>query len=437
MKKHEIILDYEYPPNGRFKRQKQKKTAKQRRTIAMSILLALVLLLVCTYFGVEAWNDLKGTPVFPPDAGAHEVVVPPVTERVTILMLGMDKEGANTDTIMIAILDCETHKVNIMSIPRDTKVVGPKGGFIRINAVYATYKLSGLINVVSEVTGLPINYYMLVDFEAFRKAVDILGGVYFDVPMRLRYSDPYQNLNIDLQKGYQRLNGSQAEQLVRSRNQYDEADIKRTEVQRDFIKAMIGQHAKLENITKLGELFDAVYPYIISNLTYDDVLKYGTQLAGIEDEDINLFMIPGEVNDAEYQRTGVSWFYYYADEMEELARNTFGFKVKVNQGPQPGSGGGSGSGTATATPSSQKPSVVHEPDDDDDDRPALSASPSPSKAPSNSPVPSSAASPTPTPSVLPTAQPATPTPADTDAPIPTNDIDPPPIGGERTSPPGL
>ena len=68
--------------------------------------------------------------------------------------------------------------------------------------------------------------------------------------MRLKYDDPAQDLHIDLQPGMQHLDGDKSEQLVRSRNQYAMADITRTEVQRDFLKAVITQHATPANLFK-------------------------------------------------------------------------------------------------------------------------------------------------------------------------------------------
>lgn len=65
--------------------------------------------------------------------------------------------------------------------------------------------MDGLIRQVGEVTGLPVNFYVQVDFAGFREAIDVLGGVDFEVPMRLKYDDPAQDLHIDLQPGMQHL----------------------------------------------------------------------------------------------------------------------------------------------------------------------------------------------------------------------------------------
>ena len=82
--------------------------------------------------------------------------------------------------------------------------------------------------------------------------VDAIGGVEFDVPMRMYYTDPTQDLYIDLQPGLQTLDGEHAMQLVRFRKGYATQDLQRTEVQRDFLQALAKQCLKVSNLSKIG-----------------------------------------------------------------------------------------------------------------------------------------------------------------------------------------
>ena len=134
----------------------------------------------------------------------------------------------------------------MLSIPRDTRMyIGSK--YQKINAAYAMRTKegkikgpNGTIDAVTRLTGIPINYYVEFSFDAFRETIDALDGVDFYVPQRMVYRDPEQGLYINLSKGQQLLDGDKAEQLVRFR-QYPEGDIKRVQVQQDFIRAVAAQ----------------------------------------------------------------------------------------------------------------------------------------------------------------------------------------------------
>ena len=115
----------------------------------------------------------------------------------------------------------------------------------------------GSVEAVTRLTGIPINYYVEFGFEAFRDTIDALGGVYYDVPQNMNYDDPAQDLHIHLTKGYQLLDGDKSEQLVRFRR-YPEGDIKRVEVQLNFIKTVAEQKMNSAIITKLPELYKAL-----------------------------------------------------------------------------------------------------------------------------------------------------------------------------------
>ena len=121
-----------------------------------------------------------------------------VDGRVNMLLLATDKGGLLTDTIMLASVDTKRSVLNVMSIPRDTRVTIGRSQNNKINAVYASAKegqrVDAVLSKVKELTGLPINYYAVVNPGGFAKIIDILGGVYIDVPQRMKYTDPDQGL---------------------------------------------------------------------------------------------------------------------------------------------------------------------------------------------------------------------------------------------------
>ncbi|MBE7064018.1 MAG: LytR family transcriptional regulator, partial [Ruminococcaceae bacterium] len=143
---------------------------------------------------------------------------------------------------------------------------------------------------VSNVTGLPIHYYAIINLRAFREVVDELGGVEFDVERPYNYDDPYQDLHIHLQPGVQTLDGEQSEGLIRYRHDYAMGDIDRVAVQQKFISAFLEQKLKVQYITKIPAVYDKVTDYVVSNLTVNDLLTYAKAVMGYGAE---TYTLPG------------------------------------------------------------------------------------------------------------------------------------------------
>lgn len=187
----------------------------------------------------------------------------------TILLVGEDAKSSSTDSIMLLQIDRANRAVNVLSIPRDTKV----------NSSYTPHKINGayvangcgeegmesLMEYVSDCVGFRPDGYILVELDVFIDLVDLFGGVEFDVPVDMYYDDPAQDLHIALQAGLQELDGEQAMGLVRFRSGYADADIGRVSVQRAFIKSAIDQWATPLNLFKLP----AALRKIVNNCTTD------------------------------------------------------------------------------------------------------------------------------------------------------------------------
>ncbi|HEX2926856.1 MAG TPA: LCP family protein, partial [Ruminiclostridium sp.] len=174
-------------------------------------------------------------------------------EPMNFFLLVGDKASGNTDSMLVANYNPENNQISIVTIPRDTKVKLKNNILPKINAAYAAGGRNHegaryASEIVSSLTGININYYVHINISAIKEITDMLGGVYFDVPVDMKYDDPTQNLHIDLKKGNQLLNGNKVEQLLRFRKPngehytkelmefYDGSDIKRTEMQMKFIK---------------------------------------------------------------------------------------------------------------------------------------------------------------------------------------------------------
>lgn len=262
-----------------------------------SIVLTAVLACVAVFCGILLARFM----VSPFKAGEHGNAIYPVEgDKVNILVIGKDSVAVNTDTILVATLHTDTGDISLMSVPRDTKAT-INGVNMKINAVYGYAQMKGvkdeelLINTVSDITGIKINYYAIIDLTAFRDIVDALGGVDYDVKRDYDYDDPYQDLHIHLKKGYQTLYGEDAEGLVRFRADYPRADLERVEVQQDFIRELIKQKLNVKYIAKIPTVYRTVVDNVISNLAVDDVVDFA-RAAKSSDENIHTYTMPNTLS---------------------------------------------------------------------------------------------------------------------------------------------
>ena len=164
----------------------------------------------------------------------------------TLLLIGSDHRyttgsSSRSDTIILVRLDATRHRVALLSIPRDLYVPIDALGQGRINAAFAYGGGALLIRTVREVFGVKIDHFVEVDFAGFRHLVDTLGGIY--LPIGERYYNrnlgtPDTNYaNIDLQPGYQHLNGAQA--LAFARYRHTDSDFYRAARQQLFLHVML------------------------------------------------------------------------------------------------------------------------------------------------------------------------------------------------------
>lgn len=216
----------------------------------------------------------------------------------TLLVVGRDRVGLNTDSIMVARFDCDDHTANIVSIPRDTLVNVP-WAVKKVNSVYGSAGIDGLVSEIEDLVGFGIDSYAVVNTYVFRQIIDCIGGVYFDVPIYMYYDDPDQDLYISLSPGYQLLNGDQCEQVVRFRQNndgtgYPNGDLGRIETQHAFFEALAKQVLQLGNISNLPQIIGLIIDNTDTNLTSGNIAFYAQEFLKMRSEDINFYTLPYE-----------------------------------------------------------------------------------------------------------------------------------------------
>lgn len=196
-----------------------------------------------------------------------------LAEEGSLLFVGVDDRGS-ADAIFTYEMSQEG-KATIYSIPRDTFVTE------NMKIPYLLVQENGdekLIEAVSEITGRPVKDYVRMDLTAAEAVIDALGGVTFTVPQDMYYSDPYQDLFIDLKAGEQTLSGKDAVGLLRYRKGYPEGDLKRIEVQQAFLLELFRQKCNPAYLKEIPAVMDAIKGHVTTNLIVEDVVKYGEEL---------------------------------------------------------------------------------------------------------------------------------------------------------------
>lgn len=244
----------------------------------------------------------------------------------TFLIAAEDQVSGSTDTIMACTYDTKNQKMGLVSIPRDTLVDRPGWKYHKINAAYPNgniaYPPDGgiteLRDAVSEVLGIPIDHYVLVDTRLFVELVDTVGGVDFNVPVYMCYDAPDQDLHIHYQPGMQHLTGQQALEVVRCRKNsdgpgeypnniydaYPDADIGRTRTQQEMVKAIAKK--MLSNPQKVTAYVQHLTKYVKTDLTLGNFLWFVEPALKFDMENLTTATLPG---DGSYSYRGVTSVY--------------------------------------------------------------------------------------------------------------------------------
>lgn len=288
-------------------------------------IVCVVCLVSSVFLGVGLAKQVS-TLTFGEGVDIENLDTPEPVGMVNVLVMGTDDGGQRSDTMMIVSMNGHTGQVNILSIPRDTRVkIG--NSYQKINAaigIGAQEVQKGNLKEPEELpiekvkllTGLPIHYFATVDLDGFKAIIDALGGVDYNIPYHMDYDDPTQDLHIHFEPGMQHLDGQAAHDYVRFRHNndmtapglYAMGDEGRIQAQQEFLKELARQKLQPQYLTKINELFKVIQEHVRTNYTALDLAKHINLIKNIDPNTIQTFQLPGS---AQYIN-GVS--YYICDE---------------------------------------------------------------------------------------------------------------------------
>jgi len=292
----------------------------KKRILCLLVLLVFLIGGVFGYLFIKAYLNSKK--VFKGGGSAvalQETVDPDMLKgegdgRINVLLLGIGGQGHEapdlTDTIIVASIDPVNHKADLLSVPRDLWVKIPNHGSMKINAAYEMGKYDYLgrqdssnanqkaieagfkstDNIVENVLGIPIHYNMLVNFSAFKQAVDTVGGITVAVPEML-YDPTFARENggssIIARAGTQTFDGKRALMYVRSR--HTSSDFARAQRQRAVIVALeqkIFTLGTLSSPAKISGLLDTFGSNVVTDLSLSNVSRLMTIMKKIPEASI-------------------------------------------------------------------------------------------------------------------------------------------------------
>ncbi|MEG2182073.1 MAG: LCP family protein [Oscillospiraceae bacterium] len=252
-------------------------------------------------------------------------------KTMNILVCGVDldedRNAAMTDVLMVVSLNMEDSKATIMQIPRDTYVGEDLVQTGKINALYNWgYKdgskkdgLAALVETINDQFKLPIDNYVMITMEGFRKAIDLLGGIDITLSEKMVINLKDKNENIigteTFDVGVNHLDGVKADLFVRNRD-YASADIARMKVQRIFMAALFNKLTTTSTMN-IASAVNSVYEYLETDFTIGEILQLLKETKALSGDSIKTVRIPGEPV-AKYGKYGLDVYTVHKKELADI-----------------------------------------------------------------------------------------------------------------------
>lgn len=240
-------------------------------------------------------------------------------KRINILLIGVDAryldEICRSDTNILVSIDPLNKKIFILSLSRDMMVILP--GYEGVQKLAHTHAYGGvplLIKTVEQELGIEVPYYVKVNFDGFKKMIDMLGGITIYVEKDMDYDSYLGDVHIHLKKGLQHLNGEKALEYVRFRMD-ETGDIGRMERQQKFLKELAKEALSIKNTIRMQKIILEMKNWVQTNLKPWQVIKLGILLKSIKDDDIVTMTVPGY---AGWWEDGLSYYFADKDKLKEI-----------------------------------------------------------------------------------------------------------------------
>ncbi len=293
-------------------------------------------------FFAKMFVPVARTQAAPTPVGQEPAPVWSGNERLNVLVLGIDTRDGdrttqNTDTMIVVSLDPLNRTAAMLSIPRDVYINKPGTFQGKINSAFAFGGPDLVRRVTSDLLGIKIQSYALVNFEAFNRIVNGVGGVIVDVrrPVRDEYypTVDYGVERVDIAPGPQLMFGDTALKYARSR--HDSNDYSRARRQQDVLGALRAKLSQPQALRTLPVLMNGVGTTIETDFDPANVLPLARTASGIDSANITsdvLYPCGGSYPHCELTYDSEGGFYLIPDvaKVRDLAASLF-YDPKVRQ----------------------------------------------------------------------------------------------------------
>jgi LCP family protein required for cell wall assembly len=305
----------------------------------------------------EASGTLGG-PAAQPGQPSAKLEVPPVADRewdrpgrVNLLLLGVDERKcepppSRTDTMMLVTVDPQQKTAAILSFPRDlwVEIPGNLPGVPaenRINTAHVYGEIKKYpgggpalaMRTVEKNFGIPIHYYVRVNFKGFIQIIDALGGIDLDVPKAI-YDDAFPDDTcgthvVDIPAGKQHMDGQRAMEYARSR--HGNSDFDRSRRQQEVLYAMRDRALSLNVITKLPQLYQALGNTIDTDMQVWEMFALARSSWDIPRDSIKSYVIDANMTVPWRTPQGAEVLIPKRDEIGQLLGQIFGPVTAASQ----------------------------------------------------------------------------------------------------------
>lgn len=278
---------------------------RRRRRLGRTALIVAAVLVLASIVGAFAYvrsvgNKINAVINSNPELAAllqqDEPSTP--TEPFYMVLMGSDTRKGETqqrsDSLMVARVDPAKKKVQLISIPRDSRVAIPGHGTTKINAASVYGGPTLVIKTVKELTGLPISHYVNINFAGFRDVVDAIGGVWVTVDQDIydTQASAFGKKYATLKKGYQKLDGAHALTFARTRHFYASGDYQRMKNQQTLIRAIASQALSMSNVFNASKVIDAVADNVDTDLSPGQLADLALQFKGMDKKSLETATAP-------------------------------------------------------------------------------------------------------------------------------------------------
>ena len=267
-----------------------------------------------------------------------EFSLPFSAKRQNILVLGIDAtekgedafKGNRSDAMLIVSIAPHGKNVNVISIPRDSKVyIADRTKPDKINHAFAYGGINLTVKTVEETFGIRVDHYIVLSNLAFVKFIDTIGGLPIYIEKDMYYHDSAGGLHINLPKGDRILSGKEAEGYMRFRKDAL-GDIGRIRRQQWFFNALGERLKDPQVLVKIPEVLKILPKYILTDLSVYELSQYAALAKSVDMSTVQVATLPGSPS----QRGSISYWILDPEKTQEIInRLVYRDKPKVLEGP--------------------------------------------------------------------------------------------------------